>query len=427
MPCWTVIWTNLCWHYCAGDKISVLIFSRFCGIIADRTGRFSRFFLYPQRRDFFICKGRNIMNTPNFLRNLLQSNDYLNKNSNEYKKANEYLQSLFPGQMQLDASGRYTAPEYDMTYEQFIAAQQKFDDDIAMEIQEAESDNDDIDFSQFVETQEVIDVRVLMPSGSIQNKELFVYTLNVPDDPDIESNKSNSVWIWHADKDDRICDECASMDGMMFENEDDIPEFPHHPNCRCWIEELKLDNNIKPASKKLYKKPKLEKGYSKESLSKTPTFEKPIDVKNGQYAKFDGKTLTIYQDNKPIMSWDAVSGKKGFQSPKYQNLKSTGPIPEGTYVARQSELQFYKDISWGDRQRSSIGFGTWRGGTNSWGNSRVWLEPSRETNTLGRDGFSIHGGTEPGSAGCIDLTFSMDNFAKWFENNGQDLLINVEY
>ena len=212
----------------------------------------------------------------------------------------------------------------------------------------------------------------------------------------------------------------------MFENEDDIPEFPHHPNCRCWIEEIKLDDNIK-ISKKIYKKPKSEKRDSKESLSKTPTFEKPVDVKNGQYAKFDGKTLTIYQDNKPIMSWEAVSGKKGFQSAKYQNLKSTGPIPEGTYVARQSDLQFYKDISWGDRQRSSIGFGTWRGGTNSWGNSRVWLEPSRETNALGRGGFSIHGGTEPGSAGCIDLTFSMDNFAKWFENNGQDLLINVEY
>ncbi|MBO7559624.1 MAG: hypothetical protein J6T27_00490 [Alphaproteobacteria bacterium] len=52
------------------------------------------------------------MNTPNFLRNLLQFNNYLNKNSSEYKKVNEYLQSLFPGQMQLDASGRYTAPEY---------------------------------------------------------------------------------------------------------------------------------------------------------------------------------------------------------------------------------------------------------------------------------------------------------------------------
>ena len=364
------------------------------------------------------------MNTPNFLRNLLQSNNYLNKNSNEYKKANEYLQSLFPGQMQLDASGRYTAPEYDMTYEQFIAAQQKFDDDIAMEIQEAETDNDDIDFSQFVETQEVIDVRVLMPSGSIQNKELVVYTLNIPDDPDIESNKSNSIWIWHADKDDRVCDECASMDGMMFENEDDIPEFPHHPNCRCWIEEIKLDDNVKPVSKKLYKKPKSEKRDSKESLSKTPTFEKPVDVKNGQYAKFDGKTLTIYQDNKPIMSWEAVSGKEGFQSPKYQNLKSTGPIPEGTYVARQEKLQHITPYG----LVAGIGnIGTWPGSLYSWGGARVALEASKETNTYDRGGFFIHGGWEPGSNGCIDLTSKISEFAKWFENNGHDIIVNVEY
>ena len=370
------------------------------------------------------------MNTPNFLRNLLQSNNYLNKNSNEYKKANEYLQSLFPGQMQLDASGRYTAPEYDMTYEQFIAAQQKFDDDIAMEIQEAETDNDDIDFSQFVETQEVIDVRVLMPSGSIQNKELVVYTLNIPDDPDIESNKSNSIWIWHADKDDRVCDECASMDGMMFENEDDTPEFPHHPNCRCWIEEIKLDDNVKPVSKKLYKKPKSEKRDSKESLSKTPTFEKPVDVKNGQYAKFDGKTLTIYQDNKPIMSWEAVSGKEGFQSPKYQNLKSTGPIPEGTYVARQSELQFISAqdwlVGWSRVIDKNLG-GKWPGSTVSWGTSRVWLEPSKETNTYGRNNFSIHGGLIPGSAGCIDLTGQINAFTSWLKNTGKDLLVYVEY
>ena len=90
-------------------------------------------------------------------------------------------------------------------------------------------------------------------------------------------------------------------------------------------------------------------------------------------------------------------------------------------------MQFYKDISWGDRQRSAIGFGTWRGGTDSWGNSRVWLDASKNTNTYGRSGFSIHGGSVPGSAGCIDLISSMDDFTKGFENNGHDLIINVKY
>ncbi len=33
----------------------------------------------------------------------------------------------------------------------------------------------------------------------------------------------------------------------------------------------------------------------------------------------------------------------------------------------------------------------------------------------------------PGSAGCIDLTSGMDDFAKWFKTNGKDLIIKVEY
>ena len=69
----------------------------------------------------------------------------------------------------------------------------------------------------------------------------------------------------------------------------------------------------------------------------------------------------------------------------------------------------------------------WPGGERGWGKHRVWLEPSKETDTFGRGGFSIHGGDVPGSAGCIDLTSGMPGFAEWFKNNGKDLIIKVEY
>ena len=69
------------------------------------------------------------MQTPKFLRNLLRSNNYWNKDSVEFAKANEYLETLFPGQLQKDATGQYVEPEYDMTYEQFQDAQHKIDDD----------------------------------------------------------------------------------------------------------------------------------------------------------------------------------------------------------------------------------------------------------------------------------------------------------
>lgn len=374
------------------------------------------------------------MKIPNFLRELINSNEYADKNSDTYVRATKYMNLLYPGQAEFDSTGKMTEPPYDMTYEQFLEAQKKLKEDIENAIQEAEEDTEEkkglsVDYSEFIETEETIDVRVLMPSGYIYNKKLVVYTLNIPEESRPGNPKVKKIWIWHSEDDERICDDCASHNGEVFENKDDIPDVPVHPNCRCWVEEVKLDDNGKPISSKVYKgqKPEVPKNDKEPQSEKTPTFDKPVDIKEGQYAKFDGKTLTIYQNGKVVASWNAVSGKPGYQSPEYQNLKDKGTIPAGIYVARQSELQFYKDISWGDRQRSAIGFGTWRGGTDSWGNSRVWLDASKDTNTYGRSGFSIHGGAVPGSAGCIDLTSSMDDFTKWFENNGHDLIINVKY
>lgn len=368
------------------------------------------------------------MKTPNFLRNLLQSNFYWNKNSAEFAKANGYLETLFPGQLRQDATGQYIEPEYDMTYEQFLDAQKKFDDDIQNAIQEAEEEIEEetgnaVDCSEFVEIEEEINVRVLMPWGDIENEKLVVYTLNIPDDDDEEPTETKKILIWHSEDDERICDDCASHNGEVFEDKDDIPDVPVHPNCRCWVEEVKLDDNGKPISSKVYKgqKPETLKNDKEPQSEKTPTFDKSVDIKPGQYAKFDGKTLTIYQNGKVVASWNAVSGKTGYQNPEYQNLKSTGPIPAGAYIARKGDLQYRSDYSFIKQYTS------WPGGESSWGNSRVWLEPSKETNTFGRDGFSIHGGATPGSAGCIDLTSGMDGFTDWFKNNGHDLIINVEY
>ncbi len=54
------------------------------------------------------------------------------------------------------------------------------------------------------------------------------------------------AWCWHTEKDENTCDDCLSFSGTIYENEEDIPEHPHHPNCRCWIEELELDDNDAP-------------------------------------------------------------------------------------------------------------------------------------------------------------------------------------
>lgn len=124
------------------------------------------------------------------------------------------------------------------------------------------------------------------------------------------------------------------------------------------------------------------------------------------------------------MSWNAVSGNEGFQDSKFEKISSMGPIPTGVYVARQEKLQHITPYG---LVAGVANKGTWPGSLYSWGSSRISLEASRETDTYNRGGFYIHGGWEPGSNGCIDLTSQMGDFTKWFETNGQDLIVNVKY
>jgi hypothetical protein len=46
----------------------------------------------------------------------------------------------------------------------------------------------------------------------------------------------------------------------------------------------------------------------------------------------------------------------------------------------------------------------------SWGDFRLTIHPFRTTDTFCRGGFFIHGGSTPGSIGCIDLTTHMNRF-----------------
>ncbi len=178
--------------------------------------------------------------------------------------------------------------------------------------------------------------------------------------------------------------------------------------------EAKINNELKNQTKA----PKEEFKYD------GATFDGKINPKDGQYAVFDGKTLAVYDAGEKVAEWSGVAGREGYQSSEYQTLASTGPLPSGIYVARKNDFQeidrFNQAIGW-------LGIGKWKGSTMSWGKSRVWLEPAKETNTYDRGCFSIHGGWEPGSAGCIDLTDQMDDFSNWFKNNGKDLILYVIY
>ena len=162
----------------------------------------------------------------------------------------------------------------------------------------------------------------------------------------------------------------------------------------------------------------------------------PLTQNNNAYLDFNGRELRWHQNNEVTNSWKAMSGNPDYQCKEFTNIPNKGPIPEGQWIVKQSNLQNFDDLSLKDKAKSYIGSitklfgvpaGSWPGAQASWGNSRVWLEPAQETNTLGRTDLSIHGGWNYGSAGCIDLAPNMDDFKRMFQNHGNDMRLNVKY
>jgi len=241
---------------------------------------------------------------PKFLKEIMQSNAYTNKNDTDYQGTNEivtnYLKMLYPGEMKLDATGRMQAPEYDMTLEQFQAAQAQIESDFEEAKQEAEDEiseslPDDVDFDieNYVVLEETIPVRILYSDGSIDIGYLEIYDLDLPDGP-TENDGPGKKWVWHTDGGDGTCEECESLDGQEFESEDELPECPLHPNCNCWIEEIEMDDKVRPIkSTRMPPKVNGEKKSTEENKnmkSDDIKFEKALEKTMGIEGKFtDGK------------------------------------------------------------------------------------------------------------------------------------------
>ena len=161
-----------------------------------------------------------------------------------------------------------------------------------------------------------------------------------------------------------------------------------------------------------------------QSEEPTPAGSQLGTASSKYYLKFDGRYLKLYDGEEVVGEWPAVSGKENFGSGRDQNKRNYGPIPEGTYDIKQSR---YQSMSEWDRWWP----GRWPGGTRSWGTERVWADPTKATTesglTFGRRDMAIHGGEIPGSAGCIDLTQQMADFARKFRSLGIDLRLYVDY
>jgi hypothetical protein len=181
-------------------------------------------------------------------------------------------------------------------------------------------------------------------------------------------------------------------------------------------------------------------------------FLNEAETQDDAHLLFNGNTLDFIENGSVVKSWRACSGRSYYQwyvkpeswkrrynlSPvEWSKVKAEGPIPQGTYklgpteerdlnarwrndenfvkltLAKQTVLMLpdndvtlstddFKEIT--DPSRIA------------WGNFRFALIPQKGTNSFGRGGFFLHGGSLPGSIGCIDLVTEIKDFGQFYKD-----------
>lgn len=145
---------------------------------------------------------------------------------------------------------------------------------------------------------------------------------------------------------------------------------------------------------------------------------------------FNGQFLTLRQPNGSTRTFPAVAGNAstldihGRSNGGLQDVQDVGPLPEGEYYFRPSEIQ---TITLAQEAIGALGRGAWPGGSGSWGEQRVWLTPAAGTEMHGRSGFTIHGGDSPGSRGCIDLCQRGKDFFRAVDRSVAKIPVYVSY
>ena len=63
--------------------------------------------------------------------------------------------------------------------------------------------------------------------------------IGIPTSGELAYENQGKIFVWHTMGDGKVCPECDSMEGKIFEHMEDIPD-DLHPNCRCYIDEIDL-------------------------------------------------------------------------------------------------------------------------------------------------------------------------------------------
>jgi hypothetical protein len=174
--------------------------------------------------------------------------------------------------------------------------------------------------------------------------------------------------------------------------------------------------------------------------------------KDGDYLFFNGNKLDFVSGGKVVKSWTACSGRTYYhlhiapdiwrrrytmKPEEWSKVKNQGPTPPGKYTLGSTEKRSIPD-KWKTDAEYVKGVATkttvtdlpgsgykfnepheFSDRTDSsyvpWGDWRWALIPDKSTETFGRTSFYLHGGSTPGSIGCIDLVTDSGEFGKYYD------------
>jgi Tlde1 domain len=292
---------------------------------------------------------------------------------------------------------------------------------------------------------------------------------------DANNSKQSVSWVMYvADKGKNSCPVCLANHGKKFSTKDPkLPQLPIHPNCRCKYiqvatpqdaynkvqkqlqkktDEIILAGHDKKRNvtdeaqeinlkEKLYQNNKISKDAAEKLATQISHAKKTDSVLKEQnfFLMFNGRHLAASNGE---LLLDAVSGKPvkkskpkvefldkmmiGYTttqkiqfdySKKRQAEKNTGGIPEGKYYIKLEEQRSAQTSRWSHIVKRT-----------AWGAYSWSMHKADDTDAKGRSGFFIHGGDNPGSAGCIDVTSGDIKLEKYLQNRKQGVVyIYVKY
>ncbi|HAS87871.1 MAG TPA: hypothetical protein DCS48_00960 [Desulfovibrio sp.] len=143
----------------------------------------------------------------------------------------------------------------------------------------------------------------------------------------------------------------------------------------------------------------------KEEVSKLPPIDE-IRINNNNH------TFDIYSKGKLIKRKRVTSGRPGVIDP---SIRDKGPTPPGKYYVDPKEIS---EVHYLDYIKRRL--------TGDWGHGRVPLHPGKGTDTFGRSGFFIHGGTKDGSKGCPDIGSYDEEFFEHLQRSDGLVPVYVE-